>query len=172
MKRSLLRTGSVAASIAVVFALLAQLPAAFAAANSPIPIPDKGEADTELPKKSVEDLQRDAPGIHGRGPPGVEREVRDETADLILGHTIVQGPLHVPPQLIGAIERRQHRHGNEAAIPLGQLRLLPDIAPPSGVVASEVEAESDLAGDVGRAIELDSPVAVHAAREVGTAYRL
>src|SRR5271165_4982020 len=48
--------------------------------------------------------------------------------DLVLGHAVVQRPLQVTRQLLGAIGRHQCRDGDQAAVTLGQAGPLPDIA--------------------------------------------
>ncbi|MNC88875.1 hypothetical protein D3C83_47470 [compost metagenome] len=52
----------------------------------------------------------------------------DDLDDLFLGHAVVEGPVQVPAQLVGAMERSQGRNRDQTAIPLGELLALPDVA--------------------------------------------
>src|SRR5262249_17964563 len=51
-----------------------------------------------------------------------------QSLQLRLRHPVVQRPLHVPPQLVGAIERREDGHRGQAAVPLAEVGMLPDVA--------------------------------------------
>jgi hypothetical protein len=54
--------------------------------------------------------------------------VRDQLADLVLGHTIGERALRVTLELLRPVHRRQRGHRDQAAIALGQSGALPDIA--------------------------------------------
>ena len=81
--------------------------------------------------RRVEDLAGDPARRHRGRPAGVEREVRDDLADLFLGDTVTERSLEVPGQLIYPIERDQRGDGDQAAIALGETRPLPDVTGPS-----------------------------------------
>ena len=74
-----------------------------------------------------ENLFRDASRIECGWPPRVKREVGDKSKDLFFGDTVLQCQLHVPVQLFGSIQRRQHRDRDQAAIAFREFRLFPDI---------------------------------------------
>ena len=54
--------------------------------------------------------------------------MRDELADLIRSNTVVERPLEVALELLGAVESNQCRARNQAAIALGQSLPLPNVA--------------------------------------------
>src|SRR6516162_3457823 len=64
---------------------------------------------------------------HRRRPARIKGEMRDDFTDLILGDAIVERALQMADQLLFAAKRDQGRAGDQAAVPLGQLRALPNI---------------------------------------------
>src|SRR5713101_9436391 len=69
----------------------------------------------------------DAGGCHRGWPSGVEGQVRDDFADLVLGHAVGQRASDVAAELLGAVESCQHRDSNKTAVALGEAGTFPDI---------------------------------------------
>src|SRR5438045_9077932 len=79
-----------------------------------------------LPRR--EDILGDLRRGHRRRPAGVESEMRNDLADLLLGDAVVERSVEMAGQLPLAAERDQGRDDNQAAIALLQARSLPDLA--------------------------------------------
>src|SRR5437763_1468174 len=79
-----------------------------------------------LPRR--EDVLGDLRRGHRRRPAGVESEMRDDLADLLLGDAVVQRSVEMAGQLPIAAERDQSRDDDQAAVALLQARSLPDFA--------------------------------------------
>src|SRR5262252_1635787 len=65
---------------------------------------------------------------HRCRPAGVEGEMGDHFAELVLAETVIQRPLQVACELPFTAERDEGRAGNQAAVALGESRTLPDFA--------------------------------------------
>ena len=75
-----------------------------------------------------EDIDGDTAGVDRAGPASIERNVGDQPLQLRLRHPVVERPLHMAPHLVGAVERGQDGHRDQAAIPLAEVGMLPDVA--------------------------------------------
>jgi hypothetical protein len=67
-------------------------------------------------------------GGHGGRPARIEHQMRDDLADLLLGHAVVDSALEMCLQLLGAIGGDQGRDRDEAAVALGEALPLPEVA--------------------------------------------
>src|SRR6266478_2171960 len=76
----------------------------------------------------VENLGGDAGRRHGGGPTGIERQVGDDFADLVLGHAVGESALEVTLELVAPVHGHEGGHGDEAPVALGQSRALPHVA--------------------------------------------
>src|SRR5438105_13341425 len=76
----------------------------------------------------VEHPARDRAGGHGSGPARVEREVRDDLADLLARDAVGQRALQVPGKLIGPVHGSERRDRDQAAVALGESGPFPDVA--------------------------------------------
>src|SRR6516225_3871415 len=65
---------------------------------------------------------------HRCRPAGIEGEMGDNFAELILAEPIVERPLQMANELFLAAERDQGRAGNQAAVALRKAWTLPDFA--------------------------------------------
>src|SRR5580704_45164 len=65
---------------------------------------------------------------HRRRPAGIESEMGDDLADLILGDAVVEGAIEMADQLPLAAERDQRRDDDQAAVALLQARAFPNLA--------------------------------------------
>jgi hypothetical protein len=54
--------------------------------------------------------------------------VRDEFAQLILGHAVIQSTLQMAAELIGTLQSNQGGTRDKAAIAFRELRTFPDVA--------------------------------------------
>src|SRR5438105_2828787 len=66
------------------------------------------------PLHAVKNLLGDLHGIGRCGPPTVERHVRDDFADLLFRHPIIQGAPDVAAELVGAVHGDQRGDGEAA----------------------------------------------------------
>src|SRR5205807_2265364 len=66
--------------------------------------------------------------VHGRGPTGVKRQVCDFLDEFWLLDSVFESSLQVKPQLVGAIQSNQRRHGDETAVTFGKFFALPDVS--------------------------------------------
>src|SRR6266851_769068 len=69
----------------------------------------------------------DAGGCHRGWPSGVEGQVRDDFADLVLGHAVGQGASDMAAELLRSVKSCQHRDSNKTAVALGESGTFPDI---------------------------------------------
>src|SRR3954467_11737638 len=65
---------------------------------------------------SLEQLLRLGRCRHGVGPSGVEREMRDQLDELLLGHAVLDRAREVEGHLLGLAGRDERRAGNEAPV--------------------------------------------------------
>src|SRR4051812_13331190 len=75
----------------------------------------------------VEHVLGDEGGSHRGWPAGVEREMRDDLAQLGLRHTVVDRAFEMAGELLLAAERDQCGDDDQAAVALRQARPFPDI---------------------------------------------
>src|SRR6266446_1584465 len=75
-----------------------------------------------------EHLDGDTASVYRAGPTGIERHVGDQPLQLGLRHPVVERPLHMAPHLVGPVQRRQHRHRDQAPVTLAQVGMLPHVA--------------------------------------------
>src|SRR5688572_1323843 len=61
-----------------------------------------------------ESLARDARRVDARRDAAVHRDLQDDLADLLARETVVQRGLHVQLQLVGTIQRADHRDVDDA----------------------------------------------------------
>src|SRR3990170_763876 len=79
-------------------------------------------------RAAVERLLRQPSGVHACRPAGVEGDVRDQLRYLLARHAVIQRPGDVTAQLLAPIEGGEDGHRDHAAVALGELRPLPDVA--------------------------------------------
>src|SRR3989304_2319780 len=85
----------------------------------------------DLPSRlraAVDPLLRQPSGVHACRPAGVEGDVRDQLRYLLARHAVIQRPGDVTAQLLAPIEGGEDGHRDHAAVALGELRPLPDVA--------------------------------------------
>src|SRR5439155_7981048 len=83
---------------------------------------------TRLPASFPEQLLHLRGSGHRVRPAGVEREVRDELDDLLLGHAVLDGAREMEAHLLGLAGGDERRAGDEAPVALRELRPLPDVS--------------------------------------------
>src|SRR6266496_547508 len=97
-----------------------------------LPLPAGGERDRVRGYFSclplLEDVLGDRGRGHCRGPAGVEGEMRDDFADLLLGDAVVEGAIEMTDQLPLAAERDQGGDDDQAAVALLEAGALPNLA--------------------------------------------
>jgi hypothetical protein len=104
---------------------------------------------------SAEDLPSDRDSGHGLGPAGIERQVSDGFEKLGFGDSVLEGPAEVVRQLVGIPTGDQGGDGDEAAVPGGEFRPVPNVLEEHvvgergklrGDIADGAAAPADLSG--------------------------
>src|SRR5207237_8468736 len=90
--------------------------------------PSPAVRERGFPLPLLEDVLGDRGRGHCRGPAGVEGEMGDDLADLLLGDAVVEGTIEMADQLPLAAERDQGGDDDQAAVALLEAGALPDLA--------------------------------------------
>src|ERR671916_582738 len=102
---------------------------------------------------SAEDLPSDRDSGHGLGPAGIERQVSDGFEKLGFGDSVLKGSAEVVRQLVGIPTSDQGGERDQAAVPGGEFRPVPDVLE-EHVVGELGKLRGDIADGAAAAADL------------------